>query len=173
VHRTEHDDARRERGAGLHTTPAGRQALRLRHPERPERQRQGERASASRTATSSSRSSRAGSGIGCEGRRLCGTLSFRGTTDRCVDGESCTVIDLIDWVADSPTGCCVVQSGFCKLRTTVNAIRFDTVSPGDRAGVELMGCGLRRMDGSQPSVLRPAAGTLRSVCGPLAGPLGP
>jgi hypothetical protein len=113
-----------------------------------------------------------GLGIGCEGRRLCGTLSFRGTTDRCVDGESCTVIDLIDWVADSPAGCCVVQSGFCKLKTTVNAIRFDTVRAGDRAGVELMGCGLRRMDGANPPSADPPPGP-SFRCGPLAGPLGP
>jgi hypothetical protein len=111
-----------------------------------------------------------GLGIGCEGRRLCGTLSFRGTTDRCEQGESCTVIDLIDWVADSSQGCCVVQGGFCRLKTTVNAIRFDTVRSGDRAGVELFGCGLRRMDGTNPpSADPPTSPSFR--CGPLAGPL--
>jgi hypothetical protein len=113
-----------------------------------------------------------GLGIGCEGRRLCGILSFRGTTDRCVDGESCTVIDVIDYVADTPTGCCIVQSGFCKLKTTVNAIRFDTVRTGDRAGVELFGCGLKRMDGANPPSLDPPTGP-SFRCGPLAGPLGP
>jgi hypothetical protein len=113
-----------------------------------------------------------GLGIGCEGRRLCGTLSFRGTTDRCQDGESCTVIDLIDYVADTPTGCCVVQGGFCRLKTTVNAIRFDTVRAGDRAGVEVFGCGLKRMDGANPPSPDPPTGP-SFRCGPLAGPLGP
>ncbi len=106
-------------------------------------------------------------GLLCEGYRLCGALSFRATTDRCQSGPSCTVIDITDWIADTPTGCCVVTNGICRLKTTVNAIRFDTIRQGDRAGVELFGCGLKRMDGPNP----PSALSFR--CGPVAGPAGP
>jgi hypothetical protein len=107
-------------------------------------------------------------GLLCEGYQLCGTLSFRATTDRCQNGPACTVVDIIDWTAPlGGTGCCVVSGGMCRIKTTVNAIRFDTINQGDRAGVELMGCGLKRMTGPQP----PSAPSFR--CGPLAGPLTP
>ena len=107
-------------------------------------------------------------GLLCEGYQLCGSLSFRATTDRCKNGSACTVIDIINWTAPSGgTGCCLVTGGQCRIKTTVNAIRFDTVNAGDRAGVELLGCGLKRVTGpALPSDL-----TFR--CGPLAGPLTP
>jgi hypothetical protein len=112
-----------------------------------------------------------GLGLGCEGHTLCGAISIRATTDRCQAGTACTVIDLINYAATPPTGCCVVTSGTCKLKTSINAIRFDTVRPGDRAGVELFGCGLRRTTLAEGESTLPTDLTFR--CGPLAGPLSP
>jgi hypothetical protein len=112
-----------------------------------------------------------GLGLGCEGHTLCGAISIRATTDRCQAGTACTVIDLINYAATPPTGCCVVTSGTCKLKTSINAIRFDTVRPGDRAGVELFGCGLRRTTLAEGESTLPTDLSFR--CGPLAGPLSP
>ena len=112
-----------------------------------------------------------GLGLGCEGHTLCGAISIRATTDRCQSGTACTVIDLIDYPATAPTGCCIVSGGSCKLKTTINAIRFDTVRPGDRAGVELYGCGLKRVSLADGETEPPAHLSFR--CGPLAGPFSP
>ena len=104
-------------------------------------------------------------GLLCEGYTLCGALNFRASTDRCVDGPSCTVVDL-NYVAEAGTnGCCIVSGGACRVKTTVNSLRFDTINVGDRAGVELYGCGLRRVSGPGP-----LPSDLSFRCGPIAGP---
>jgi hypothetical protein len=89
-----------------------------------------------------------GLGIGCEGRTLCGTVSFRTTTDRCADGP-CTVADTLDFTSTRSTACCRVTMGQCKVTTSVNAEVFDAFRPGERAGVELLACGLKRIDGPE------------------------
>lgn len=90
-----------------------------------------------------------GLGAGCEGRTLCGVVSFRTTTDRCADG-ACTVVDMPNFIGASTTACCRVTMGQCRVSTSVNAEVFDALRPGERAGVELLGCGLKRMDGPLP-----------------------
>jgi hypothetical protein len=104
-----------------------------------------------------------GLGNGCEGLRLCGVVQVRVTTHRCPTGESpCTTSD-IELTNLSDTACCRVFNGNCKLKTTINTEVFDALRLGQRAGIEVLGCGLRRRDGANP----PASGyTFR--CGMLA-----
>lgn len=90
-----------------------------------------------------------GLGAGCEGHTLCGVVSFRTTTDRCADG-ACTVVDMPNFLGASSTACCRVAMGQCRVSTSVNAEVFDALRPGERAGVEILGCGLKRMDGAFP-----------------------
>jgi hypothetical protein len=87
-----------------------------------------------------------GLSVGCEGRMLCGLMSVRVTTDRCTVSP-CTVVDLIDIPAAQPDSCCIVTHGVCQLRTSINAEIFDALRYGERAGIELLGCALRRVDG--------------------------
>jgi hypothetical protein len=104
----------------------------------------------------------AGLGNGCEGRRLCGVVRVRVTTHRCAGGMSpCTTAD-IELTNVSDTACCQVMNGRCKLNTSINTEVFDALRQGQRAGVELLGCGLRRRDGADP----PAG--LTFTCGLLA-----
>ena len=86
-----------------------------------------------------------GLNTGCEGRTLCGIVRVRATTHRCSLG-TCTVSDL-DFQGSSPTACCIVQSGYCKVQTTINSEILRTLVPGDRTGVEVFGFGLKRTDG--------------------------
>ena len=103
-----------------------------------------------------------GLGLGCEGTRLCGVIRVRVTTDRCAAG-SCTTVDLV-LTNESSTACCVVANGRCRVKTTVNTEIFDAIRPGQRAGIEVLGCGLRRVDGPTP----PAIDQVSFVCGTLA-----
>ena len=83
---------------------------------------------------------------GCENRTLCGIVRVRATTHRCTLG-ACTVQDL-DFQGTSPTACCIVQSGYCAVQTTINSEVLRTLVPGDRTGVEVFGFGLKRIDGA-------------------------
>ena len=82
---------------------------------------------------------------GCEGLMLCGVATVRVTTDRCVMSP-CTV-DLVDIPITQPDSCCRVTHGTCQLRTSINTEIFDALRYGERAGIEILGCGLRRVDG--------------------------
>jgi hypothetical protein len=104
----------------------------------------------------------AGLGLGCEGWRLCGAIFIRVSTDRC-DVSPCTTADLI-LANESATACCTVHQGNCRVKTTVNTEIFDALRSGQRAGIHLLGCGLRRVDGPTP----PSPGSLSFVCGMMA-----
>jgi len=99
-------------------------------------------------------------GLGCEGRKLCGSVTVRVTTHRCAEGP-CTTAD-IELTNVSDTACCTVFNGNCKLKTTINTEVFDALRLGQRAGIELLGCGLRRKDGPTPPT------GLTFACGMLA-----
>jgi hypothetical protein len=90
-----------------------------------------------------------GLGNGCEGWRLCGVVQVRVTTHRCTSGVPCTT-PVIELTNISDTACCLVANGSCKLRTSVNTEFFDALRQGERAGVEVVGCGLRRRNGPNP-----------------------
>jgi len=101
-----------------------------------------------------------GLGNGCEGHNLCGVIKVRVTTDRCLVSP-CTTKD-IELTNVSDTACCTVANGNCKLKTSINTEVFDALRLGERAGIELLGCGLRRRDGPTPPT------DLTFVCGMLA-----
>ena len=101
-----------------------------------------------------------GLGNGCEGNKLCGVVRVRVTTHRC-PLSPCTTTDL-ELTNVSDTACCTVTNGNCKLKTTINTEVFDALRLGQRAGIELLGCGLRRRDGSTPPT------GLTFACGMLA-----
>jgi hypothetical protein len=101
-----------------------------------------------------------GLGNGCEGHNLCGVIKVRVTTDRCLVSP-CTTKD-IELTNVSDTACCTVANGNCKLKTSINTEVFDALRLGQRAGIELLGCGLRRRDGPTPPT------DLTFVCGMLA-----
>jgi len=84
-------------------------------------------------------------GPGCEGRRLCAFASIRMTTDRCLV-HPCTV-DLPNLYVDSPTGCCTVERGACRVSTSINSELLGLLQPGEKTGIEINGCGLKRTDG--------------------------
>ena len=89
-----------------------------------------------------------GLGAGCEGEWLCGVVKVRVTTHRCPAGLTpCTTTD-IELTNQSDTACCRVFNGNCKLKTSINTEVFDALRLGQRAGVELLGCGLRRRSGA-------------------------
>jgi len=102
-----------------------------------------------------------GLGNGCEGQLLCGVVRVRVTTHRCPAGLSpCTTTDL-ELTNESQTACCQVFNGNCRLKTTINTEVFDALRLGQRAGVELLGCGLRRTTGANlPTGLTFACGML-------------
>jgi hypothetical protein len=55
--------------------------------------------------------------------------------------------DEIELTNESPTACCQVFNGNRTLKTSINTEVFDALRWGQRAGVELLGCGLRRTSG--------------------------
>jgi hypothetical protein len=102
-------------------------------------------------------------GRDCEGHLLCATAAVRTTTDQCLD-PPCTTVDISDAIAASPTACCQVTVGVCRIKTSINQESFGTLAPGQRTGIEILGCGLRRTTG--PS--HPVAPSKSFVCGLLA-----
>src|SRR5262245_62462252 len=82
---------------------------------------------------------------GCEGRKLCAVAAVRVTTDRCVQ-KPCT-FDLPQWFVDSVTGCCIVAGGECRVSTSINSEMLGTLQQGEKTGIEITGCGLKRLDG--------------------------
>ena len=103
-----------------------------------------------------------GLGNGCEGQRLCGVVRVRVTTHRCpAELSPCTTSD-IELTNQSDTACCRVFNGSCRLKTSINTEVFDALRLGQRAGVELLGCGLRRRTGANPPT------GLTFTCGMLA-----
>lgn len=97
---------------------------------------------------------------GCEGRKLCAAASIRMTTDRC-QIHPCTV-DIPDLFVTSATGCCTVTGGICRVKTSINSELLGTLQPGEKTGIEILGCGLKRVDGPNPP------GRLTFSCGVLA-----
>jgi hypothetical protein len=96
---------------------------------------------------------------GCEGQTLCGLVTVRATTHRCAQGP-CTVPD-VTFTGSTPTACCVVTNGNCYVSTTIDSEVLGTLVAGDRTGVEVLGCGLRRVTGpSLPSFDTFHCGTL-------------
>jgi hypothetical protein len=85
---------------------------------------------------------------GCEGFTLCPNASVRVTTDDCPGGD-CTTLDLPFFpLAGSPaTGCGVVVGGKAKGKGTVNGTYGSAITLGDGQSIELLGCGVRRIDG--------------------------
>jgi hypothetical protein len=73
----------------------------------------------------------------CNGQVLTLAASVRATTDDC-GGASCTVINLNDFAL----GACSVQSGKCKMKTTVNTTLPGTILPGKRTGICVVGVNL-------------------------------
>jgi len=102
-------------------------------------------------------------GRDCEGHLLCATAAVRTTTDQC-DAPPCTTVDIPDAIAASPTACCQVTVGVCRIKTSINQESFGTLAPGERTGIEILGCGLRRTTG--PS--HPLPPSKSFVCGLLA-----
>jgi hypothetical protein len=96
---------------------------------------------------------------GCEGRKLCAVASVRITTERCLAG-SCT-FDLPTWLSDTITGCCIVESGTCRVNTSINSEMLGVLEQGEKTGIQILGCGLKRMDGpSLPTGLTFGCGVL-------------
>jgi len=85
---------------------------------------------------------------GCEGRKSCAVAEVRVTTDQC-QMKPCT-FDLPQWFVDSVTGCCIVAGGQCRVSTSINSEMLGTLIPGGKTGIEILGCGLKRLDGPNP-----------------------
>jgi len=85
---------------------------------------------------------------GCEGRKSCAVAEVRVTTDQC-QMKPCT-FDLPQWFVDSVTGCCIVAGGQCRVSTSINSEMLGTLTPGGKTGIEILGCGLKRLDGPNP-----------------------
>jgi hypothetical protein len=99
---------------------------------------------------------------GCEGHRLCGVVVLRVTTHRC-NAQRCTTRN-IELVNTDPDACCTVSGGRCHFRAANPSEDWDALQDGDRAGAELLGCGLRRVTGPD----QPPAGGLTFACGLLS-----
>jgi hypothetical protein len=84
-------------------------------------------------------------GPGCEGRTLCAVASVRLTTERCLQSP-CT-IDIPQWLSNTITGCCVVNGGACRVSTSINSEMLGVLQQGEKTGIEIRGCGLKRVDG--------------------------
>ncbi len=104
----------------------------------------------------------AGLAFGCEGQRLCGVMRARVSTHRC-DDPPCTTVD-VDLTNGSPAACCTVVGGTCRMRSSVPEGLWDALRDGERAGIEVLACGVRRVTG--PSL--PGPGRLTFACGLLA-----
>ena len=85
---------------------------------------------------------------GCEGRKLCAVAEVRVTTDQC-QMKPCT-FDLPQWFVPSVTGCCIVAGGQCRVTASINSEMLGTLIPGGKTGIEILGCGLKRLDGPNP-----------------------
>ena len=85
---------------------------------------------------------------GCEGRKSCAVAEVLVTTDQC-QMKPCT-FDLPQWFVDSVTGCCIVAGGQCRVSTSINSEMLGTLTPGGKTGIEILGCGLKRLDGPNP-----------------------
>jgi hypothetical protein len=97
---------------------------------------------------------------GCEGEELCGVIVVRATTHRCPPAmRPCTTQD-IEFTGMSPTACCRVARGKCRITTTINSEVLGTLVPGDRTGIEVFAAGLRRTTG--PNLPGPGRWTFRS-----------
>jgi hypothetical protein len=100
--------------------------------------------------------------FGCEGERLCGVVTVRVTTHRC-NTQPCTTVN-VELVNEDPSACCTVSGGRCHFKAANPSEDWDALQDGDRAGVELLGCGLRRVTGPN----QPSAGRLTFACGLLS-----
>jgi hypothetical protein len=100
--------------------------------------------------------------LSCEGLTLCAVFSVRVSTDRCVQSP-CTLVDLINVTGTEVTSCCTVTHGVCQVKSSINREILDALRLGERAGIQILGCGLRRVDGPDPL---PTTNTLE--CGILA-----
>lgn len=99
---------------------------------------------------------------GCEGQRLCGVIVLRVTTHRC-NAQPCTTSD-IELINEQPEACCTVSGGRCHFKAANPSEDWDALQDGDRAGAEVLGCGLRRVTGAD----QPPAGGLTFACGLLS-----
>ncbi len=102
---------------------------------------------------------------GCEGYQLCAQANVRITTEACMGPEPCTVTDFAVGEDLSGTTCCVVSNGNCRVKTSVNDQVFGIIQPGQRAGIEVIGCGLKRRTGPGPM---PGNGEVTFSCGTLS-----
>ena len=99
---------------------------------------------------------------GCEGHRLCGVIVLRVTTHRCPN-QPCTTSD-VELINTSPEACCTVSGGRCRFKAANPSEDWDALQDGDRAGAEVLSCGLRRVTGTN----QPPAGGLTFACGLLS-----
>ncbi len=77
---------------------------------------------------------------GCEGQTLALVASVRLTTDDCMSGGSCTVLE--GTLQDFPVGLsCVVTDGKCSIK---GALPTGILAPGKNTGLQLQGCALKR-----------------------------
>ncbi len=84
-----------------------------------------------------------GLGAGCEGERLCVSLSVRYTNDDCPEG-SCTSTDIQGLrLEGAPPSCCIVSGGVCKLETTLLTTFPGIVARGKNTGIQILTCGLK------------------------------
>lgn len=102
---------------------------------------------------------------GCEGRKLCAVAEVRVTTDQC-QMKPCT-FDLPQWFVDSVTGCCIVTGGQCRVSTSINSEMLGTLIQGGKTGIEILGCGLKRLDKAADDP-NPLPSGLSFSCGVLA-----
>jgi hypothetical protein len=77
----------------------------------------------------------------CEGRLFTVRLALRVTLDDCPEG-SCTMTDF----SALDLGQCIVTDGKCKIKTTLNTASPGTIpTSGKRAGIQVLGCGLKEL----------------------------
>jgi hypothetical protein len=102
-----------------------------------------------------------GLAIGCEGQRLCGVFDARVTSHYCAQ-QPCSSADA-KLSNELASACCTVTQGKCRLRSVVPSQGWGAFT-GQRAGIEVLGCGVRRVTG--PDL--PGIGHLTFACGLLA-----
>jgi hypothetical protein len=99
---------------------------------------------------------------GCEGHRLCGVVVLRVTTSRC-NAQPCTTQD-VELINTGDKACCTVSGGRCHFKAANPSENWDALQDGDRAGAEILGCGLRRVDGLNA----PSGSSVTFACGLLS-----